>query len=99
MMPEELAVQVTSIKKGVFAFRAINHPLRQHMLQLMHQNQKMTVTELYTTLHLEQPVASQHLAILRRHGIVVAQRTGKHIFYSVNYARLEQLHKVAGALI
>ena len=42
-------------------------------------------------LRLEQSVASQHLAILRKAGIVSTQRDGKFIYYSVNFKRLEEI--------
>ena len=51
----------------------------------------MTVTEMYVKLRIEQSVASQHLAILRRANIVLTKREGKFIFYSVNYARIVEL--------
>lgn len=60
--------------------RALNHKLRQQILKLIDEHQKMTVTEIYVKLRLEQSVASQHLAILRRAGIVVTVREGKFIF-------------------
>jgi len=69
-------------KKTALILRALNHKLRQQMLKLLDENKKMTVTELYVKLRLEQSVASQHLAILRRAGIVSTQRIGKFIFYS-----------------
>jgi DNA-binding transcriptional ArsR family regulator len=42
-------------------------------------------------LRLEQSVASQHLAILRRAGIVATSRDGKFINYSVSYTRLAEV--------
>ncbi len=53
----------------------------------------MTVTEIYVKLRLEQSVASQHLAILRRAGIVVTQRDGKFIYYAVNYDRIAEVNQ------
>jgi DNA-binding transcriptional ArsR family regulator len=64
----QLEIHVVPIKKTILVLRAINHPLRQQMLKLIHEESKITVTELYDTLGLEQSVASQHLAILRRAG-------------------------------
>jgi DNA-binding transcriptional ArsR family regulator len=60
---------------------------------------RITVTEIYIKLKLEQSVASQHLAILRKAGIVSTERDGKCIFYSVNYNRLKQVHEIAKELI
>jgi DNA-binding transcriptional ArsR family regulator len=53
----------------------------------------MTVTEIYVRLRLEQSVASQHLAILRRAGIVKTERDGKFIYYTVNHNRIEDINK------
>jgi DNA-binding transcriptional ArsR family regulator len=44
-------------------------------------------------------VASQHLAILRRAGIVVTQREGKFIYYAVNHKRLLEINKFVEELI
>lgn len=60
---------------------------------------KVTVTEIYVKLRLEQSVASQHLAILRRAGIVSTIREGKFIFYTVDYARLEQVNQFVENLV
>ena len=50
-------------------------------------------------LRLEQSVASQHLAILRRAGIVGTIREGKFIFYLVDYTRLEQVNQFVEQLV
>lgn len=86
-------------KKAAMVLRALNHKLRQQMLKLLDENKKMTVTELYVKLRLEQSVASQHLAILRRASIVSTQRTGKFIFYSPNYMRIAEVTKFVSDLI
>ena len=52
----------------------------------------MTVTEIYVKLRVEQSVASQHLAILRRAEFVQTSRDGKNIHYSLNTARLEEVN-------
>ena len=51
----------------------------------------MTVTEIYVKLRLEQSVASQHLMILRKAGIVFTQREGKFIYYSINDKRVDDI--------
>ena len=94
-----LDFQTHPIRKVAHVFRAINHPLRQSMLRLMHKKARMTVTDLYTTLKIEQSVASQHLAILRESAFVTTERNGKRIFYSVNYQRLKQIHLQAEKLL
>src|SRR3954470_14460085 len=95
----ELKIDVIQLKKAALILRAINHKLRQQILKLIHNNGKMTVTEIYVKLRLEQSVASQHLAILRKAGYVNTLRDGKFIFYSVNYDRLEQVHGFVHGLL
>ena len=95
----ELVIDTLITRKAALVLRAINHPLRQQMLRIIHQKAKITVTELYIILRLEQSVASQHLAILRKAGLVATERKAKNIFYSVNYAQLEHLHNVTGTLV
>ena len=96
---EELKIDVLPLKKASLFYRAINHQLRQQMLRLLHEKGKLTVTELYIKLRLEQSVASQHLAILRKAGFVSTTREGKFIFYSVNYSRLSELHEATHGLL
>lgn len=95
----ELKIEIIQLKKAALILRAINHKLRQQMMKLIHQNGKMTVTEIYVKLRLEQSVASQHLAILRKAGFVSTVRDGKFIYYSVNYARLDQVHAIVHDLL
>jgi DNA-binding transcriptional ArsR family regulator len=95
----ELKIDVIQLKKAALILRAINHKLRQQILKLIHQHGKMTVTEIYVKLRLEQSVASQHLAILRKAGYVNTLRDGKFIFYSVNQSRLDQVHSIVHDLL
>lgn len=91
----ELEIETISLKKAALILRALNHKLRQQMLHLIHDKGRITVSELYLKLSLEQSVVSQHLAILRKAGYVSTERQGKFIFYSVNYARLKEVQYCA----
>ena len=88
---QEIQLDYSELRKAVLVLRAINHKLRQRMINLLEENGSMTVTDIYVKLRLEQSVASQHLAILRRAGVVVTQRQGKYIYYSLNKDCLEQI--------
>jgi len=90
---EPIKIDFLQVKKAAVTLRAINHKLRQQIMRLLEDHQRMTVTEIYVQLRLEQSVASQHLAILRRAGIVETFRDGKYISYSINADRLAQLNK------
>jgi DNA-binding transcriptional ArsR family regulator len=88
-----------NVKDASLVLRALNHKLRQQILKLMASKPGITVTELYVKLRLEQSVASQHLAILRRAGIVTTQREGKLIHYSIDPERVDQIGSLCKNLV
>ena len=94
-----LKIDLLNVKKAALILRAVNHKLRQQILKLIDEQGKITVTEIYVKLRLEQSVASQHLAILRKAGFVNTDREGKFIYYSVNTGRLEELNQFVDALL
>lgn len=94
-----VSIDYLSIKKAALVLRALNHKLRQQILHILEQQQRLTVTELYVQLRLEQSVASQHLAILRRAGIVKAERDGKFIYYRINENRIRQINDFVDSLM
>ncbi len=87
------------VKKAALVLRALNHKLRQQFIKTIHEYDRITVTELYVKLRLEQSVASQHLAILRRAGVVSTIREGKFIFYTINEDRVEEVRKFVDQLL
>ncbi|MCB9034893.1 MAG: helix-turn-helix transcriptional regulator [Chitinophagales bacterium] len=88
-----------TLKKAVLVLRSVNHALRQEIIELIETNGKMTVTEIYVKLRVEQSVASQHLALLRRSGVLETERDGKNIYYSVNKDRISEINHILRELI
>lgn len=95
---EEIELDYSELRRAVLVLRAVNHDLRKKVVALLEENERMTVTEIYIKLRLEQSVASQHLAILRKAGIVLPQREGKFIYYRLNKNRLNQIAQLVGDL-
>jgi len=95
----QVKIDYLNVKKAALVLRALNHKLRQQMIRMLEENTKMTVTDLYIQLRLEQSVASQHLAILRRAGIVKTERDGKYIYYRVNDDRIAQINQIVENLL
>ncbi len=94
-----IKIDYYSVKKAALILRALNHKLRQQLIKLIEEEKKITVTEIYVRLKLEQSVASQHLAILRKAGIVTTQRDGKFIFYIINHKRIEEISEFVNDLV
>lgn len=83
-----------NIIKAAKVLRALNHKIRQEIIKTIHNKKRITVTQLYVQLRIEQSVASQHLAILRKARIVSTKREGKFIFYAVNSSRIETINEL-----
>ena len=94
-----LKIDYYNVKKAALILRALNHKLRQQLIKLIEEEKKITVTEIYVRLKLEQSVASQHLAILRKAGIVTTQRDGKFIFYIINHKRIDEISAFVNELV
>jgi len=90
-MNSDSRLNYLDIKKSAAILRAINHKLRQSIVRLLEENEKLSVTEIYVKLRIEQSVASQHLAILRRADFVKTEREGKSIYYMLNLKHIENV--------
>jgi DNA-binding transcriptional ArsR family regulator len=96
---QDVKLNYNNLRKAVVVLRAVNHKLRQQILALLDENEQMTVTDIYVKLRLEQSVASQHLAILRRAGVLKTDRQGKYIYYGVDHERLAQINGLVEELL
>ena len=86
------------VRKAHYLLRALDHDLRIKMLHFLHQKKQCSVTEIFTHFRLVQAVASQHLALLRRAGVVQTNRQGKHVYYKLHYQRLQEVLTLIGTL-
>ncbi len=96
---ETIKLDYEVLRRSVLILRAVNHHLRQQMIQLLEEEDKLTVTEIYIKLRLEQSVASQHLAILRRAGVVDTEREGKYIYYTLDKDRIGEISSFIEELV
>jgi len=96
---DQIKLDYLAVKSAAMTLRAINHKLRQQIVKLLEENKRMNVTDIYVKLRLEQSVASQHLAILRRANIVITERDGKFIHYTLNHARIASVAKFVQNLV
>ena len=74
------------------AFKAISHPVRVSILDLLSRQAKpMCVCHIESRFTLSQPTISHHLRLLRKAGLVSSQRRGTWIYYSVRKEGVEPL--------
>ena len=84
--------ELQTFKAGFF--RALAHPVRIRVLEILVKGGR-AVQELQTALDLDQPVVSQHLAVLRNQGIIVAEKQGVSVRYTVRDPLVVDLLDVA----
>ena len=70
--------------------RALAHPLRMKILHFIDQHDTINVNKIYNTLKLEQSITSQHLKVLRMSGLVIDEKDGKYMHYSLDYKKIGQ---------
>lgn len=88
------------VVKARMRIRGINNPLRQRILAFIKSNNnRISVTEVYKKLRLEQSVTSAQLGILRKEKLVTTKREGKKIFYSVDDAAIKHLVKACEEIL
>lgn len=78
-------------------FKALAHPVRIRILELLVRGER-SVQELQEALGVEQPVVSQHLAVLRANNIVAGRKEGVSVRYAVRDPQVGDLLDVARAI-
>ena len=68
--------------------KVLGHPIRISIIELLDDTSKMTVTEIFKALKIEQAIASHHLNTLKNKRILMSERVGKNTYYSVSNPNL-----------
>ena len=79
-------------------FRVLGHPARVRILELLREGER-SVGALQAELGLDSGGTSQHLAALRRIGLVESRRDGTSVYYRVDDQRVFELLSVGRAII
>jgi len=83
MKPEQIADLALMLK-------AISHPFRLQILCLL-QDREMTVGEISRAINTTDANVSQHLTILRHHGIIGTRKQANFIYNRITDARITRL--------
>lgn len=71
-------------------FKALAHPTRVRIIKHLRDNERC-VCEFTEDLDVEQSNMSQHLAVLRKQGIVSFRKEGLKVMYKVNYPQVFEI--------
>lgn len=75
-------------------FKALGHPVRIRILEVLVGGER-SVQEIQEALGLDQPIVSQHLAMLRAKSIVKARKEGTTVRYATRDASIRELLAIA----
>jgi DNA-binding transcriptional ArsR family regulator len=76
-----------NIREASSAMQAMAHPLRLKILCLI-GNQELSVLEIVEAVGTSQSNISQHLAVLRDHGLLQARKEANRVFYRIGDPRV-----------
>ena len=79
-------------------FRVLGHPLRIRIIELLSEGER-TVGDLQAELELDSSSTSQHLAALRREGVLDSRRVGTNVYYRIRDPRTSQLLALAKQIL
>jgi DNA-binding transcriptional ArsR family regulator len=79
-------------------FRVLGHPARVRILELLRDGER-SVGALQAELELDSGGTSQHLAALRRIGLVASRRNGTSVYYRVDDESVFDLLEAGRAII
>ncbi|MGE4619808.1 MAG: metalloregulator ArsR/SmtB family transcription factor [Planctomycetota bacterium] len=71
------------LEKASDCLRTIAHPVRLRMVQLLMRG-RYSVGELASSCKVQNHMASEHLRLMQRAGLLKSQRDGRKIYYSVS---------------
>lgn len=93
---EKLELNVYKLEQLSSRLKAMAHPVRIAIIEMLTDVSQMSVTEIYCKLQIEQAAASHHLNIMKNKGILVARREGKKIYYSLVNESLSDILRCLG---
>ncbi len=72
---------------------------RLNIILLFLDGQERTVNQISESIELGQPATSEHLAVLKQAGVLVARKEGKEMYYSPDRAKVLSMLKTLDSLL
>ncbi len=76
-----MEINVEILEQAASTLKALAHPMRIAILNMLEDDKRLTVTEIHERLQIEQSAASHHLGILKNKGVLQSKREGKNTYY------------------
>lgn len=73
-------------------FKALNDPTRREILEML-QGKNLTAGEIAEKFNITWPSVSHHLDLLKQAKLVIAEKNGQYIYYSLNTTVVDEIVK------
>jgi len=90
-MSTKLNISTDRLEDAATMLKAMAHPMRVAILNILADGKRLTVTEIHQTLKIEQSTTSHHLGILKDKGVLKSERKGKNSYYYLKNKNLEHI--------
>lgn len=78
-------------EKAAYILKAVAHPTRLAIIQLLDIQDNLTVNEICETLNCEQSLISHHLINMKLRGILKSHKDGLNVYYSLKEREITKL--------
>ncbi len=93
MVAETNSIKINKEKyeKAAYILKAVAHPTRLAIIQLLDIQENLTVNEICETLNCEQSLISHHLINMKLRGILKSHKDGLNVYYSLKQREITKL--------
>ena len=76
---------------AVNMLKVIAHPVRLSIVDLLTENERMTILEIQEALNLEQAIASQQITLMEDKGVLNSVRVGRNKYVSLRFPKMKNI--------
>lgn len=84
-------IEAGKLQKVAEILKAISHPVRLEVLELLEKNEPLSVAQLLVQLDVEQSLLSHHLTKMKDKGILQSFREGRNIYYQLAFREITKI--------
>ncbi len=91
MIIQKTGIDTEKMEKAAFMLKAVAHPVKLGIIQLLEKHQTLSVTELGAILNCEQSLLSHHLINMKLKGILSSSKNGQNVMYELKLKAITDL--------
>ena len=76
---------------AVNMLKVIAHPVRLSIVDLLTENESMTILEIQEALNLEQAIASQQITLMEDKGVLNSEKVGRNKYVSLRFPKMKNI--------